>query len=311
MTVMSFQRLLTFAAACSFCPGGFADSLPVHAPAAVVPGATRLAASEVIADTVLDPSGGVPAASSSYLLKPGFAGQLYDALSLEASAQPQAVSEGQSTQFSVVAMMDDDTTLALPAADVTWSVLSGPLASISPVGLAASSPVVGNRSAEARADALGLTGEAPITVLDSDRDNFGLVAGDGIDDAWQFAFFDADDSGALDAGEASAAAPGANPDKDLHANFFEWASGHNPKNPSSFLRFQILSKSGTEARFQLSKTIAGTTYAVERLESFEPGALRVDVAGLTETADSTDVVLSDFNATAPTGFYRLRLGREP
>lgn len=308
---MSFQRLLTFTAACSFCSAGFADSLPVHAPAAVVSGAPRLAAGEVIADTALDPSGGIPAASASYLLKPGFAGQLYDALSLEASAQSQAVNEGQSTQLSAVAMMDDDTTMVLPAAEVTWSVISGPIASISSAGLASSAPVVGDRSAEARADALGLTVNTSITVLDSDRDNFGLVAGDGIDDAWQFEFFDADESGELDAGEATAAAPGANPDKDLHANFFEWASGHDPTNPSSFLRFQILSRTGTEARFQISKTIAGTTYAVERLENFEPGALRVDVAGLTETTDSTGVVLIDFNATAPTGFYRLRLDREP
>jgi hypothetical protein len=244
-------------------------------------------------------------------LKPGFIGQLYDPVELSASADPVEIGEGDSTQLAATAVMDDDTSLSLAADEVTWSVQAGPIVAVSPQGSATGGLVVGNRAALVRAEVFGLAEDVPLTVLDSLRDNFGLVAGDGIDDAWQFEFFDADTSGELDGNEALAAAPGANPDKDLHANFLEWASGHDPTDSMSFLRFRILSKTGTDARFQLSKTIAGTTYAVERMEGLESGALRVDVAGLTAVENAADVELTDPGALTPKGFYRLRLERDP
>jgi hypothetical protein len=171
--------------------------------------------------------------------------------------------------------------------------------------------VTGNRSATARAEIPGFAEDVSITVLDSNRDNFGPVAGDGIDDAWQFLNFDADENDELDAGEAQAAAPGANPDHDIHNNFFEWASGHDPNDASSFLSFRILSKTGTDAHFSISRAITGTTYAVERMDGLEAGALRVDVAGFTAAEDASDVALTDPAAATPSGFYRLRLERQP
>jgi hypothetical protein len=278
---------------------------------ALSPGAPRLASAGTTVDTALDPSGGPAASSATYTLKPGFVGQLYDPVELNASANPVEIGEGGSTQLAATAVMDDDTSLSLAADEVVWSVQSGPIIAVSPAGSATGGLVVGNRAAVVRGVVFGLAEDVPLTVLDSLRDNFGLVAGDGIDDAWQFEFFDADTSGILDGNEALAAAPGANPDNDLHANFFEWASGHDPKDPGSFLRFRILSKIGSDARFQLSKTIAGTTYAIERMDSLDAGALRVDVAGLTAVENAADVELMDPGALTPKGFYRLRLERDP
>lgn len=288
-----------------------AGAAPVLTTSTTGSGALRASAAGVTADMVADPSGGQAASSASYTLKPGFVGQLYDPVELTASAAPVEIGEGGSTQLAATAIMDDDTSLSLAADEVAWSVQSGPIVAVSPQGSATGGLVVGNRAAVVRGEVFGFAEDVPLTVLDSLRDNFGLVAGDGIDDAWQFAFFDADTSGALDGNEALAAAPGANPDKDLHPNFLEWASGHDPKDSMSFLRFRILSKTGTDARFQLSKTITGTTYAVERMEGLEAGALRVDVAGFTAVEDAADVELTDPGALTPKGFYRLRLERDP
>ena len=82
----------------------------------------------------------------------------------------------------------------------------------------------------ARLVAMGFQADVTLNILDSLRDNFGLVAGDGIDDAWQFEFFDIDDNDILDPNEAANAAPGADPDSDSSSNFFEWATGFHPLN---------------------------------------------------------------------------------
>ena len=286
-------------------------SPPVLALSSVSPGESRLIGGNIIADTALDPSGGIVATSASYTLKLGFAGQLYDVAALDASAQPPVVNEGGTSQLRALAIMDDETTLPLAAEDVTWSIISGPFNSIDLEGLVTAGPVVGERAAVARGGAFGLTSEILVSILDSDRDNYAPVSGDGIDDAWQFAFFDTDHSGGLEGAEAAEAGPSANPDHDLHNNFFEWASGHDPKNPSSFLRFQILSKTGTTARFGISKSNTGTTYAVMKSTTLGPGALSSDVFSFTATIDEVNVELSDATAISPSGFYRLRLERAP
>jgi hypothetical protein len=275
------------------------------------PGAPRLAVGTLIADTALDPSGGPLATSANYTLKPGFIGQLYDVVDLDATAQPSVINEGGTSQLSAIATMDDETTSLLTADSVAWSVVSGPLTSISTAGLATGGTVVGNRSASARGEAFGFTANASLTVQDSNRDNYQSVAGDGIDDVWQFAFFDADENGVLDGNEAAKAAPGANPDHDLYNNFFEWASGHDPKDPASFLRFQIISKIGATAQFRISSTLTGTTYAISKSATLAPAIPSFDVAGLTATTNDTDVELTDIGAISPSSFYRLRLEREP
>lgn len=284
---------------------------PVLTTSVTGSGSPRTTATGVIADMVADPSGGTAATSSSYTLKPGFAGQLYDQVELNASAQPADIDEGTTTQLSATAVMDDATSLQLAAGEVTWSVLSGPITSISVSGVATGGVVAGNRSATARVQVPGFAEDVSITVLDSNRDNFGPVAGDGIDDVWQFLHFDADENDELDSGEAQAAAPDANPDHDIHDNFFEWASGHDPNDASSFLRFRILSKTGTDARFSISRAITGTTYAVERMDDLQAAAFKVDVAGFTAAEDASDVELTDPAAATLSGFYRLRLEREP
>ncbi len=75
--------------------------------------------------------------------------------------------------------------------------------------------------------------------------------------------------------------------------------------------YAALSKIGTVARLQISKTITGTTYALERAEGLDAGTLWVDVAGFTAVEGAADVELTDPGASAPKGFYRLRLEREP
>ena len=88
----------------------------------------------------LGSSGGVTGISSvaspAEVAKQGYVGQLYEVVGLNVTAPQIFVNEGTTLQLGVAQLLDDATTLALSANAVTWSVFSGPLASISLTGLA-------------------------------------------------------------------------------------------------------------------------------------------------------------------------------
>ena len=73
--------------------------------------------------------------------------------------------------------------LAVTAANVAWSVLSGPLTSISASGLATAGPVYQDTASTAQGIYLGDPGTLALTVKNVSLDNFGTYAADTIDDA--------------------------------------------------------------------------------------------------------------------------------
>ena len=152
--------------------------------------------------------------------KSGYIGQLYETTGLVLNATPLTVNEGGTLQLAAWQSLDDATFLAVPATDVTWSVVSGPLTSINASGLATAGIVYQNTAASAQGIYLGNTiPPLALTVLNVNRDDFGLYASDGIDDKWQVDYFGQNNTQAL---------PGANPDGDALNNLGEWGFGLNP-----------------------------------------------------------------------------------
>jgi hypothetical protein len=150
---------------------------------------------------------------------------LSDAASLALTAAGAASSLNEQATLQLVARIryDDGTlaALALPAANVTWSVAAGPLASINSVGLATAGSVYQDTSATAMAIYQGVDGLLPITVLNLTNDDFGSYAADKLPDLWQAQYFGG-------SGIATNAGPEADPDADGLSNFQEYAFGMNP-----------------------------------------------------------------------------------
>jgi hypothetical protein len=113
--------------------------------------------------------------------------------------------------------------LALPAANLTWSVVEGPLVAINRAGLATAASVYQDTPATAMAVYQGVGGRLPITVRNLTGDDFGSYAADGLPDTWQVLYF----------GESGIqTAAGADADSDGLTNLQEYAFGMNPSQAS-------------------------------------------------------------------------------
>ncbi|MBL9132125.1 MAG: hypothetical protein JNG86_13060, partial [Verrucomicrobiaceae bacterium] len=90
-------------------------------------------------------AGGITGVSSvpspSETARAGYIGQLYEVTALQLAATPATVNEGATRQLGAVQLLDDLTTIAIPAGSITWSVQSGPLSGISAAGLATAATV--------------------------------------------------------------------------------------------------------------------------------------------------------------------------
>lgn len=179
------------------------------------------------ANYALNPSigPGAAGASTDYVLRGGFSGMLSDAASLVLTAAGAAgsLNERATLQLEARIRYDDDSiaALALPAANVTWSVAAGPLAAINSGGLATAGSVYQDTPATAMAVYQGVDGLLPITVLNLTNDDFGSYAADKLPDLWQAQYFGG-------SGIATNAGPEADPDEDGLSNFQEYAFGMNP-----------------------------------------------------------------------------------
>jgi hypothetical protein len=169
---------------------------------------------------------GAAGASADYILRGGFAGQIYDILSIaiDESAPSLIIGERATRQLVVAMIYDDASRLPLAANQVTWAVVSGPLAGIDSGGIATAASVYQNGVAVARATYQSFTDTAQFTVANTGRDDFDSYAADGLEDGWQVRYF----------GETSAfGGPNSNLDSDGSNNLQEFAFGTDPTQSSS------------------------------------------------------------------------------
>ena len=122
--------------------------------------------------------------------KSGYIGQLYEVKGLVLNATPLTIDEVGTRQLSAWQTLDDATFLAVPGTSVGWSIVDGPLTSISPSGLATAGIVYEETSAHVRGAYAGDTSPPlTLTVLNTNIDNLPGYDNDGIDDKWQKDYF--------------------------------------------------------------------------------------------------------------------------
>ncbi len=185
--------------------------------------------------------------------KAGYIAQLYEVTGFLVSASPSTLNEGTTRQLDAGHLLDDATLLAIDPSLVSWSVLSGPIVSISTTGLATAGIVYQHTAASVRGTYLGDLSPFNLTVLNAGLDDFESYAGDGIDDDWQVLYFGLPPN--------PLAGPLLDPDGDGQSNVFEWIAGLVPTDPHSVFKLRI------EASFQgrhlvFSPLVGGRTYTV-------------------------------------------------
>ena len=243
--------------------------------------------------------GGIGGAASvtTTTARHGLAGQLTDVQDVALSASGTSVNEGATLQLGARATLDDSTLLVLAATNVTWSVVSGSVSSVSTGGLAAATIVYQDSAATVRGDYRSKFGTLALTVLNVNNDDYGTYAGDGIDDAWQVQYFGI--------GNANAG-PTMDPDGDGQNNLFEYLAGTLPTNSASFFALSLTTPVPAQANLVFSPITAGRTYTVEFRTNF-PGGNFTTLTGTSQSDNGATRTVTDLNAASTTRFYRVRI----
>lgn len=204
--------------------------------------------------------------STGLLAKAGYIGQLYTVDSVEIAAETTSFDEMTTLQLNAALRLDDGTLIQGAAADVSWSIQSGPLAGISETGLVTAGTVYQNTAATACAEYDGTPGTLGLTVLNVTNDDYGSYAGDGIDDDWQVGYFGGPPN--------SNAGPDADPDADQQNNLLEFLSGFSPVDPAERFLLTIavvpMDEMTKQVTFTLNRVVPERTYML--MHSEDPAA---------------------------------------
>jgi len=255
----------------------------------------RSASADYTADQSLADFGSAGASAGSTLLQ-GYTGQLYDPASLSLTATPATVSENTATQLSAVSVNDDGTTASVPAPEVLWTIVSGPVLQISSGGLVATGAVFADSTAGIRGQWRGLTGFTGLTILDTDADNYHNYAGDGVPDAWQVNYFGPDNP----EGEA-----GADPDADGQDNAFEYRTGLLPNDASSRFDLALSTPAPARRNIEFGPVVPGRSYQLQwssDLVQWNAVALPLLI-----NDDGHQRILQDWQAREDRKFYRINI----
>ena len=172
--------------------------------------------------TAVTPGGAM--SSENYELRSGFAGQLGFPSGILLSAPSLTIQDAGTLQLSGDLLYDDGSSEPVAAEEMQWTITTGPIASVTTSGLATAEAVYEDSGAVVRGTMESFSAELALTVLNSDPDNFGTYAGDGLPDGWQLQYFGFD---SLLAGQNS------DPDSDNVTNLVEFANGTDPSSGSS------------------------------------------------------------------------------
>lgn len=265
-------------------------------------GGQRGASANYTADSSIGGIGGVSAADlPPEVLKSGYVGQLYEPVSLAISASPTNVNEGTSRELTAAQALDDGTVLLLAGAEVTWSVVAGPIASISANGLAVAKHVYQDTPAAVSGAADGLSSSLGLLVANVTFDDFGLYAGDGVDDDWQVFYF----------GEENPEAnPGRDPDRDGRDNLSESIALTIPTDPTSLFQLRAMPTPGQPGNVDLvfGPIRPERTYTVLSSPDLSGVNWRT-LSGAPHSDHGDDRTVTDTDISAPRKFYRIEIGR--
>ncbi len=241
-------------------------------------------------------------ASAGYVTKPGYVGELYNIVALSVTAPPSSsLNEGTTRQLNAAPLADDGTTNALIApSTVTWSIVSGPIASITTAGVATAGTVYQDTAAAVGGVAQGLSGQLNLTILNVSTDDFGAYANDGIDDSWQVQYF----------GQPPNALAGPNVDADGtgQTNLFKFVAGLNPLDGSRFtLSIQTVIGQPTKRNVIFQPLVSGRTYSVQFKTSLTTPSWQA-LTGTTQVDNGNTRTVTDTSAVAPK-YYHVQISK--
>lgn len=239
--------------------------------------------------------------SPAQTAKAGYIGQLYEVTALQLSAAPATLDEGSTTQLSAAQVLDDDTLIALTADALIWSVASGPLTGIDTDGLATAAIVYQDTSATAQGSFAGEAGTLPLTVTNTNDDDFGSYAADGLDDDWQVLYF----------GEGNPlAAPGIDADGDGQDNRFEFIAGVIPNDGLSRFLWRVEEDPDTpgQNRIVFSPRFGDRSYNLKTSTTLLSSSW-IPFTGGSVGDDGDERTVTDPDTSDASKFYRLEISK--
>jgi hypothetical protein len=165
--------------------------------------------------------------------KHGYVAQLSEIVDFALSHLHSSVPESSTLQLEPGYLLDDATLLPIAPDLVSWSIIGGPITSISTGGLATAGTVHLDTPATVQGSFGAATASLNLTVLNVNTDDFDSYAGDGIGDEWQVQYFGLPPN--------PLAGPLLDPDGDTQDNLFEWNAGLIPTDASSVFNLRMVS----------------------------------------------------------------------
>ena len=244
-------------------------------------------------------AGGLALAGGTQV-RASFTGQICDPVELSVWADPASVVEGGRRQMQATAVLDDDSIVHPDPARMVWCESSDALTGVDSDGGAIAGVVFEDEVAVVRGiyqlvcDAIGFE----LMVLNTNPDNFGSYAGDGLPDDWQVGWFGIPPN--------DDAAPEADPDSDGRDNRFEYLSGFSPLDVMERFELRVTGVNRAEgtATLQLNRMIPNRTYTLSASPDLDVGFEVISVLPAVHETE-TDREFHDTGAMDPQLFYRI------
>ncbi|WP_395753408.1 hypothetical protein [Prosthecobacter sp.] len=238
-------------------------------------------------------SGTSSVASPAETLKSGYIGQLTEVTAVQLAATQTTLNEATTQQITATATLDDATTTSLLGSDLSWNVLSGPLASISSSGLATAGNVYQTTAATAQGSFRGIAGTLGFTINNTGTDDLGIYAADGIPDTWQAQYFGVNNP--LGTATADASGTGQN-------NLFKYTAGLNPTDHAA--RFLTTSGGAGGRTITISPRLSDRTYTVQYSTNFQNW---LPLTGATIQDNGQTRTVTDPDGVSTRKFYRVQI----
>jgi hypothetical protein len=148
---------------------------------------------------------------------------------------------------------------------------------------------------------LDAAGGGNLLVVDSNPDNYGSYAGDGLPDWWQVQYFGVNNP---DAG------PGTDLDDDKQNNLFEYVAGTDPTNAVSCFNLSIAPVPDQPRRMNVifNPRHADRTYAVQYGVALDGGSFS-NLTGTATSDNGLERTVTDLDATNTAKFYRVQIAK--
>jgi len=266
-------------------------------------GATLASADYSMTASVNDSGATTGEATSGYLAKGGFIGQLFDVVGVVPTTPASTVNEGLTLQLGAAQILDDTTLLPFAPSLATWSIVGSPspLASINTSGLATAATVYQDTPATVRASYQGFAGTLNLTVLNVNNDDYGSYAADGLPDDWQVQNFGMNN-------------PNAAPNKDANGtgqnNLFKYIAGLNPMDHTSTFRVSVQPVAGQNSQKQIlfSPVLPDRTYTVLYNADMSDSGW-IPLTGAIQSDNGQQRTVTDTSTTGGRKFYKVQINK--